>query len=221
MGESFEVEPSRSIASLLRAYAVPIALGSVSVITAGIAIVLLVKSTQSSDVIQFSEDAEVGGVSTRSGEFAHDQSLVVDISGAVLRPGVYRLSPGARVEEVLIKAGGFVKDADMQWVGKQLNRAMKIRDGMKLYIPFQGEDEMSHINDVAQSSYSLTDTVMQIASMSINNASQSELESLPGVGPVTAQKIIDNRPYMNIQDLLQKKVMGQALFEKLKSYLML
>jgi competence protein ComEA len=219
MGESFQVESPGSLGTLWQAYAVPIVLGSISVITAGIAIVLLVKSTQSSDMIQFSEDGEVGGISTHSGQFADLFRVIVDVSGAVKVPGVYEMSAGARVEELLIQAGGFAHDADMEWVGKQLNRAMKVTDGMKLYIPFQDENQMSHnIESVVATS----DAPSQNGSViSINTASQSELESLPGVGPVTAQKIIGNRPYMNIQDLLQKKVLGQALFEKLKSSLVL
>lgn len=57
--------------------------------------------------------------------------------------------------------------------------------------------------------------------ISINSASQFELELLPGVGPVTAQKIIDNRPYETLEELVIKKAVGQKLFEKIKQYVSL
>ncbi|MBI2404837.1 helix-hairpin-helix domain-containing protein [Candidatus Gottesmanbacteria bacterium] len=61
----------------------------------------------------------------------------------------------------------------------------------------------------------------QNGSVNINTASQNELESLPGVGPVTAKKIIDNRPYQTLEELVSKKAVGNALFEKIKGSLSL
>lgn len=194
-------------------YKIPLIFGAASIILIGLAISLLVKSTQTSRPIEFSSEineATIAGAMT---------GIVVDVAGAVTHPGVYELNRGARVEEALIAAGGLSKSADTDWVAKNLNRAMKVNDGVKIYIPEVGEVETSHI---LGSVVATSETSSQNGSViSINNANQSELESLPGVGPVTAQKIINNRPYTSLDQLVSKKAVGQSLYDKIKSQLSL
>ncbi len=189
-------------------YKVPIILGSVSILLAGVSIVLLVKSTQTANPIQFSQASSSGTM-----------QILIDVAGAVTSPGVYRLSAGARVEDAIVAAGGLDIEADAEWIAKNMNRAMQLTDGAKLYIPKSGESETSH--NVRSIVTTLAASSSNGSVVSINMSSQSELEGLPGVGPVTAQKILDNRPYANLDELVKKKAMSQSLFDKLRPQLSL
>ncbi len=136
-----------------------------------------------------------------SGEETDKAEIVVHVDGAVGKPGVYRLASGARVTDAVAAAGGLMSQAD----GSRINLAAKVADGQKVYIPRVGES-------VGQSTGG---SVSQIAGESvdqlinINTASETELDKLPGVGPVTAGKIIASRPYSALEDLLTKKVIYQ------------
>jgi competence protein ComEA len=94
---------------------------------------------------------------------------------------------------------------------------MKVSDGMKAYIPFMGDTSHNLGTVVATTGTSSQNGVF----VSVNIASKDKLDSLAGVGSVTAQKIIDNRPYATLEDLVTKKAIGPSLFEKLKNQLSL
>lgn len=128
--------------------------------------------------------------------------IYVDVSGAVVKPGVYAVSSEARVGEVLKQAGGLTAKADPEFVAHSLNLAQKVTDGMKLYIPAKGESAPVQAGG---------------GTININSASQSQLEALPGVGPVTAAAIISKRPYGDIAELQSKKVVSNAVYDKIKS----
>jgi competence protein ComEA len=129
----------------------------------------------------------------------------VDVSGAVNKPGVYKLAYDVRIDDALAAAGGLTQGADIDYVSQNLNRAAKIKDGMKIYIPVKGEKQSSggSVNGVT-------------ASININRATLSQIDSLPDIGSVRAQKIIDNRPYSYIEELVEKKILPQGVFEKVK-----
>ena len=135
------------------------------------------------------------------------EMLKVDIAGAVVNPGVYELSKDKRIEDIIVEAGGFTNTVNKEYISKELNLSQKVSDGQKIYIPFEGETGKPVINGVSTTSS---------AKVNINTATSSELEVLPGIGPSTASKIVASRPYSSIQDLLSKKVLGKATFEKLK-----
>jgi competence protein ComEA len=130
----------------------------------------------------------------------------------VVNPGVYELPGRSRVEDAIVAAGGLTSEADEERIALTLNRAANLVDGAKLYIPKTGE------STAPVTSYNLES---QSPLVHINFASQSELEALPGVGPVTAQKIIAGRPYQTLDELVSKKAVGQSLFEKIKPQLAL
>lgn len=135
--------------------------------------------------------------------------ISVDVSGAVNRPGVYQLKDGLRIEEAIQAAGGFSETANSEYISKYLNLAQKLSDGMKIYVPYAGENvSVPQGGQVAGSNI--------VARVNINTATQAELEALPGVGPVTASKIISDRPYQKIEDLLDKKIVSKSVFEKIK-----
>ncbi|MBI3981227.1 ComEA family DNA-binding protein [Candidatus Microgenomates bacterium] len=138
-----------------------------------------------------------------------DALIIVDVSGAVKKPGVVKLSGNSRLQEALIQAGGFAQNADVNWITKNLNLAAKLIDGQKIYVPFEKENYSTANNSNISPDFNNR-------LININSASSQELEELPGVGEVTAQKIIESRPYETIGQLLEKKIVGKSVFEKIK-----
>ena len=175
----------------------------------------LASKSDSSDIEFISSEnqtTDVKGVSTTN-------KISVDVEGKVLHPGVYTLSEGARIKDALIAAGGLSSSADRVYVSKHLNQAQKVIDGGKIYIPALGEVKTANISvdtNTMEMSNSSASTVESIGMININTASESELDALPKVGPVTAKKIISARPYSNINELVSKKILGQKTFEGLK-----
>ncbi len=135
-------------------------------------------------------------------------NITVEASGEVMKPGVYELEVGSRINDLLIASGGLSANADREWVAKNINQAQKLIDGAKIYIPKQ-----ETVNGVVVSS---KQQVVREEKININTASESELDTLVGVGPVTAKKIIDGRPYQIIEDLLNKKIVNKSTWEKIK-----
>lgn len=140
------------------------------------------------------------------------RTMKVDVEGAVVHPGVYEMTGNARVQEALILAGGLSSLADREWVAKNLNLAAKLSDGAKIYIPQKGESPLrqSFVGQAGIRGESLGEKI------NINTATTEELDKLPGVGPVTAQKILAGRPYQTVEDLLAKKIVGASVFSQIR-----
>ena len=136
-----------------------------------------------------------------------EEEVVAEIAGAVINPGVFRLAAGSRVEDLIVAGGGLAADADREWIGKHVNKALKITDGLKVFLPRQGEMEKIAYEGLSVSRPGLVD---------LNRASVSQLESLAGVGEVTARKIVEGRPYVDVGELKLKGVVGVKVFEKIK-----
>jgi competence protein ComEA len=163
-------------------------------------------------------------------EEAGDQQLGllrIDIQGAIKKPGVYQLALGQRVADALEKAGGLRTDADTLYIAKSLNLATPLRDSDKLYIPFlseraptAGPTSTGSGNDGGGAAAPGA-AAPSTNSISINSASKEQLQSLSGIGEVRAQKIIDNRPYAQLSELVEKGALGQALFDTLQGQLTL
>jgi len=137
--------------------------------------------------------------------------LLVDVAGAVMKPGVYELKGNARVNEALIAAGGLGEEADREWVEKNLNLAAKVTDGQKIYIPSREES-----NTNKDSPRSTLQGLSLKEKININTASSAELDTLWGVGEATAKKIIDSRPYGAVEELLTKKAVKNNVYEAIK-----
>jgi competence protein ComEA len=141
--------------------------------------------------------------------------IIVEIAGAIQKPGVYHMPPNSRIEDLIIAAGGISREADRLWLDKSLNKAAKLTDGQKIYIKQSGETSatvsISGMN-VAQYNNSTESGLVNI-----NTASISDLDTLPGIGQTYGQKIIDNRPYSNPQELVSKKVIPQTTYDKIKN----
>ncbi|OGH20444.1 MAG: hypothetical protein A3D74_00175 [Candidatus Levybacteria bacterium RIFCSPHIGHO2_02_FULL_37_13] len=172
-------------------------------------IVLLGSSSSSKDVIFESGNEAV--LSSESSSKSLDRQIIVDVEGAVLKPGVHNVPTDSRIQDALIAAGGFSLDADREWVTKNLNLAIKVTDGTKIYIPKIGETETGSINGIKSIKGGNAED-----QVNINTASQQELDSLPGIGPIYAEKIINGRPYGAIDELLSKKIVGSKVFEEIR-----
>ncbi len=136
--------------------------------------------------------------------------VYVDLDGAVVKPGVYRLKDGARVSQAIDAAGGLTAEADVTG----LNRASKITDGQKIYVPTVGEQQTAAAVGGAESSASTTPgTGSSSGLVNINTASAAELQTLSGIGPSMAQAIIDERTqngaFASVDDLMRVSGIGE------------
>jgi competence protein ComEA len=153
-----------------------------------------------------------------SGSLTSPNSLTVEISGEVMSPGVYKLPAGSRVDDLLTVAGGFSGKADRVWSDKYLNRAALLTDGQKVYIPNvnQQSTSLTANKSVGDQTVSSTFSSDSNSLININTASLSQLDSLPGIGQVYGQNIIEHRPYSTTQELVSKGAIKQNLFDKIK-----
>lgn len=145
--------------------------------------------------------------------------ITAEISGEVIKPGVYKLPTDSRVDDLLIKADGFSVNADRNWCDKYLNRAAKLTDGQKVFIPSinQQSNVLSAKNSTGDQTVSSTFPSDSNALININTASLSQLDSLPGIGQTYGQNIIEHRPYSTLEELVSKGVIKQSLFNKIKN----
>ena len=143
--------------------------------------------------------------------------LRVYVSGAVQAPGVYRLPPESLVTDAIDAAGGALEDADLV----AINLAHPLSDGEQIYVPTReeriGPPPTIRTEPAAISGNNTTRTTPAYP-IDLNTATQEELESLPGIGPAMAQRIIEGRPYSSVDDLLRVKGIGEAKLEKIRSY---
>lgn len=176
----------------------------------------------------------------RSGK-AQGKTIRVQVSGAVLEPGIYDLPADSRAEAAIAAAGGLTEAADTE----RVNMVRKLRDGMLLQVPaLKAGGGKKAVQRVAGGTSGKKTTAENAANTSgknaadkrgasklsaqgsagrvrINSASSSELQSLPGVGPALAQRIIAERSrgrFASAEDLLRVSGIGKAKLEKMRAY---
>jgi competence protein ComEA len=167
-------------------------------------------------------------------ENLNSRKIFIDIAGAVNNPGVYEATIGARLKDVLTLAGGLSDDADKIFFQRNFNLARLVVDQEKIYVPSTWEvnngifiENSRTLDYISPQNIIQTETVAQNSSqnttekININQAGIEELDALPGIGKITAQKIINNRPYQSIDELLTKKVVSKSTFEKIKDLISL
>lgn len=139
-----------------------------------------------------------------------EKPVVVYITGAVPRPGVYALPKNARVQDAISAAGGFLAEAEKA----QINLAALIEDGEKLDIPYVEGASPVLATPMPEVVTSTTELI------NLNTASTLELEALSGIGPTTAQKIVDyreqNGPFINAEDIINVSGIGPGTYERIK-----
>jgi competence protein ComEA len=137
--------------------------------------------------------------------------LTIDVEGAVQRPGLYRLPRGSRVADAIAAAGGFGSTVDAAAAQDALNLADPLQDGTKVLVPGRGAGPGPPGGATAATG--------RPAKVDLNHATATELDTLPGIGPATAAKIIasrQGRPFTRIDELRSRKLIGAATFEKVK-----
>lgn len=130
--------------------------------------------------------------------------IVVDVEGAVARPGVVRLPAGARVADAIAAAGGVTPDADRT----AINKAAPLRDGARVYVPRFGE--IPPAGSVGTGSEGKLD---------INQASAAQLEALPGIGPSTASRIVRARElkaFSKVEELQTRGLVTARVFSDIR-----
>ncbi|XIG93270.1 competence protein ComE [Priestia aryabhattai] len=173
-------------------------------------------SLQTSDIIKAESSAtKKEGESSDQVISSQDSPFVmVDIKGAVQKPGVYQLPKDTRVKDALAQAGGATKEADL----RQLNLASKLQDEMAVYIPAAGE-EIPPSSPVSSISSSGTSNDQPL--VNINTANTDELQTLNGIGPSKASAIVsyreENGLFQKVEDLGQVSGIGDKSLEKIKA----
>ncbi len=148
--------------------------------------------------------------------------IAIHITGEVKKTGIIYLSEGSRLIDAIKEAGGETKEADLS----QVNLAYQLQDGEKIYIPSKKEKIDEYIiigngnNGVKEEKNSSKNSKGDNEKVNLNTATQSELDSLPGIGPSTAQKIIDyreeNGKFNKIEDLQNVKGIGESKYSEIK-----
>lgn len=166
-------------------------------------------------------NAENSGMNT---EKQNSETIVIHITGEVKKEGVIYLEEGARIIDAIKEAGGETKQADLS----QVNLAYELQDGQKIYIPNKNEKITEYIVDNSnenlmnnqntnKSDLGSNDKNIKI---NINTATLAELDNLPGIGPSTAQKIIEyrekNGKFKKIEDIQNVKGIGETKYEDIK-----
>ena len=140
--------------------------------------------------------------------------LLVDVEGSVVTPGLHRLPPGARVADAIEAAGGYGPDADLDAAATQLNLAAALSDGQQVRVPRIGESSAAGPGTSPGAGESAGGGLVNL-----NSASPEELDALPGIGPVTVQKIVAARqeaPFASLDDAVARDVMNSGQLDKIR-----
>lgn len=150
------------------------------------------------------------------------KKLVIHITGSVCNEGIYELEENSRIADAVKMAGGLKEDADL----KQINLAYLLEDGMKINIPSKNdkiqENIISEENYVTKDNSNLSKN-QKDTKVNINTATQTELETLPGIGPSIALKIVNYRKekgkFIKIEDIKNVSGIGDSKFNKIKDFI--
>ena len=145
--------------------------------------------------------------------------LVVEIVGAVTRPGVYRLPAGTRIGDLVDAAGGYGPRVDVDRASRDLNLAALLADGNQVRVPSRDDAEVAVGPAGTAGPGGGAQTGGSGGPVDLNAATSAELETLPGIGPATAGKIIaarEEKPFATVDELRSRGVLGEKTFEKVR-----
>ncbi len=149
-------------------------------------------------------------------EIVEKRNIIVHIIGAVNKEGIVQIEEGSRISDVIEKAGGATKKADLS----KINLAYIVQDGQKIYVPnIDDKEEVTTVTEDAGNNIIKNEENTE-KKININTATQTELETLSGIGPSTALKIInyriENGNFKKIEDLKNVPGIGDAKFENIR-----
>lgn len=189
-----------------------IIVGTIATFLVGIVFLMYQKGSNEEELLWETVESTVSSITESTDLAQEDLVILVDIKGEIKQPGVYELAHDARLNELILLAGGFTENAEV----RQINLAEKLSDQQMIYVPNQDELTFSIdqlIEDEVEMAQSST-------TVNINTADLTELQQLPGVGPSKAQAIIayreENGLFKSIEGLLEVSGFGEKTFEKLK-----
>jgi competence protein ComEA len=161
-----------------------------------------------------SADAEGFGLAVVSAA----PDLIVEIVGAVVRPGVYRVPSDSRIGDLVDTAGGYGARVDADRASRELNLAAVLHDGDQIRVP--SRDDAPGTTGAPASTSTVPGAGNASGPVDLNRATSAELEALPGIGPVTAGKILTSReeqPFAAVDDLRSRKLVGAKTFDAIKN----
>lgn len=210
----------------LRRYLMEIILLSLAIIITIISLIIYTGNNQTND-----KQSKISEAS--SSPKINQSTIYIDVSGAVKKPNLYQVDYGTRIKEAIDKAGGLSETADVIYFNRNFNLARIVSDQEKIYVPsiseinngifIQNQRTLDYISPITADLNTLatTETVSNNQLININSGTVEELDQLPGIGLVIANKIITGRPYSTLEELLTKKVVNKGVFEKIKSLISL
>lgn len=147
-------------------------------------------------------------------------TIVVDVEGAVIEPGIRTLPSGARVADALLAAGGYAPDADLEAAAETLNLAERLSDGAQILVPRVGAGVVAAApSGAAPAPGTPGDQAGPGGTVNLNTASAEQLDALPGIGPVTVDRIIAARaeqPFSSLEDALERGVLDRGQLRELE-----
>lgn len=211
--------------ALLDRYNVNKQMIGLTIVTFIVGMIVLMKSISSTEISEeeIQQPAETSEVALQKEEETEEsaaQNIKVDVKGAVKYGGVYNAQQGERVHDIL-KHAEVLPNADLEAV----NLSQEVRDALVIYIPFKGEvktDKYTLYQNTGGHPESNSGSNVQ-SKININQAEQSELEEIPGIGPKKAQDIIkyrtDNGGFKAIEEIKEIRGIGDKTYESLKEYI--
>lgn len=143
--------------------------------------------------------------------------VVVDVEGGVMQPGLQRLPPGARIADAISAAGGYAPSADLAAATRALNLAAPLTDGEQVYVPLVGDNPPATAESQPAAAGSTGGGGGGL--IDLNTATPEELDTLPGIGPVTVQKIVAARqeqPFASLEEAVERDVLNRGQLDKIR-----
>lgn len=162
--------------------------------------------------------AASGAVVTSGPSGAATGTIVVDVQGGVAEPGIRELPTGARLADAIAAAGGFGPDADLDAAAVTLNLASPLTDGAQVRVPRLG-DAVAAASPVTVAPGAGQGDGGSGGLVNLNTATPEELEALPGIGPVTVQKLVAARaeaPFTSLEDAVDRGILDRGQLEDLQ-----
>lgn len=201
----------------------------IAVLLAGCIITSLISTNDKAKTLPGGSSLPQSAQSAVTSKGTQQKTVRVQVSGAVLEPGIYDVPANCRVEEAIAAAGGMTENADSE----RVNLVRKVRDGMQIRVPVQKAARTSRTqrknaglgesasgkSSSAKAGSGRNNSMMQ--NVRINSASAGELQQLPGIGPALAQRIVETRKggrFTSADDLLRVPGIGKAKLAKLRDY---
>lgn len=178
----------------------------------------IMKKTSNSEYISLEINENENTENTIIDEKIEEKDIIIHIAGAVKKQGIVKIKEGSRISDVIESAGGITEEADLS----KINLAYTLQDGQKVYVPSVDDKENADtVTKEAGQKVIEEDSTNKTKKININTASQTELETLKGIGPSTALKIInyrsENGNFKRIDDIKNVPGIGDSKFENIKN----